>query len=111
MALARHLAVASSWYSRHAPQSRRPGMASATVLLAFVLIGLLDSLHYRALLPADARPDNGGFVFTLPQEGIEALLVKLIEAGHGISGLSIERPSLHDAFVQIVGRQALEAAR
>ena len=64
-----------------------------------------------ALLPADARPDNGGFVFTLPQEGIEALLVKLIEAGHGISGLSIERPSLHDAFVQIVGRQALEAAR
>ena len=28
----------------------RPGMASATVLLAFVLIGLLDSLHYRPRL-------------------------------------------------------------
>ncbi|MCG2577195.1 ABC transporter permease [Dechloromonas sp. XY25] len=28
----------------------RVGMASATVLLAFVLIGLLDSLHYRAAL-------------------------------------------------------------
>ncbi len=28
----------------------RPGMAAATVLLAFVLIGLLDSLHYRPAL-------------------------------------------------------------
>ncbi|MCA1937381.1 MAG: ABC transporter permease [Dechloromonas sp.] len=28
----------------------RPGMASATVLLAFVLVGLLDSLHYRPAL-------------------------------------------------------------
>ncbi len=28
----------------------RPGMASATVLLAFVLVGLLDSLHYRPRL-------------------------------------------------------------
>ncbi|OQW38590.1 MAG: ABC transporter ATP-binding protein [Proteobacteria bacterium SG_bin5] len=64
-----------------------------------------------ALLPPDARRDDGGYVFTMPQQGIEALLVKLIEAGHGISGLSIERPSLHDAFVQIVGRQALEQAR
>ncbi len=27
-------------------------MAAATVLAAFVLVGLLDSLHYRALLPA-----------------------------------------------------------
>lgn len=64
-----------------------------------------------ALLPADARHENGGYVFTMPQQGIEALLVKLIEAGHGISGLSIERPSLHDAFVEIVGRKALEAAQ
>lgn len=28
----------------------RPGMASATVLLAFVLVGLVDSLHYRPAL-------------------------------------------------------------
>ena len=28
----------------------RPGMAAATVLLAFVLVGLLDSLHYRPRL-------------------------------------------------------------
>ncbi len=30
--------------------SNRTAMASATVLLAFILIGLLDSLHYRAAL-------------------------------------------------------------
>ena len=32
----------------------RVGMASATVLLAFILIGLLDSLHYRVAL--DGKP-------------------------------------------------------
>lgn len=62
------------------------------------------------LLPADAVREGDGWRFTLPDEGIEALLVKLIDAGYGISGLSIERPSLHDVFVRIVGRQALEAA-
>jgi len=32
---------------------KRPaGMAAATVLLAFIAVGLLDSLHYRPLLPA-----------------------------------------------------------
>jgi ABC-2 type transport system ATP-binding protein len=62
------------------------------------------------LLPADAERENGGWRFKLPPEGIEDLLVRLIDAGHGISGLSIERPGLHDAFVRIVGEQALEAA-
>jgi ABC-2 type transport system ATP-binding protein len=28
----------------------------------------------------------------------------LIDAGYGISGLSIERPGLHEAFVRIVGQ-------
>jgi ABC-2 type transport system ATP-binding protein len=63
----------------------------------------------RALLPGDAESDGGeGWRFTLPSEGIEALLVRLIDAGYGISGLSIERPGLHDAFVRIVGKAALE---
>jgi len=61
-----------------------------------------------ALLPADAVPEGEGWAFAMPDAGIEALLVRLIEAGHGISGLSIERPGLHDAFVTIVGREALE---
>jgi ABC-2 type transport system ATP-binding protein len=63
-----------------------------------------------ALLPADAQAEGPGWRFTLPDGGIEALLVTLIEAGHGIAGLSIERPGLHEAFVEIVGRKALEDA-
>ena len=34
--------------------ANRVGMASATVLLAFILIGLLDSVHYR--LQLDGKP-------------------------------------------------------
>jgi ABC-2 type transport system ATP-binding protein len=64
-----------------------------------------------ALLPLDAkREGDKGWVFTQPKEGIEGVLVKLIDAGYGISGLSIEPARLHDAFVKIVGREALEAA-
>jgi len=61
----------------------------------------------KALLPPDAEREDGGWRFTLPEEGIETLLVRLIEAGYGIAGLSIERPSLHEAFVRIVGPEAL----
>ncbi|WP_294292779.1 ATP-binding cassette domain-containing protein [uncultured Sphingomonas sp.] len=64
----------------------------------------------RDLLPTDAQAEGKGWVFTLPQEGIEGVLVKLIDAGYGISGLSIEPARLHDAFVKIVGREALEQA-
>lgn len=60
-----------------------------------------------ALLPADAVSEGDGWRFPLPDEGIEGTLVKLIDAGYGISGLSIERPSLHDVFVRIVGAEAL----
>ncbi len=69
-----------------------------------------DAAGAGALLPTDAEREGEGWRFTMPSEGIEALLVKLIDAGHGISGLSIERPGLHDAFVRIVGQQALEDA-
>jgi ABC-2 type transport system ATP-binding protein len=64
----------------------------------------------RTLLPAGAEQDGDGWRFTLPDGGIEGILVRLIDAGYGISGLSIERPSLHDAFVRIVGKDALELA-
>jgi len=63
-----------------------------------------------ALLPADAVADDQTWRFELPPEGIEPLLVRLIDAGHGIAGLSIERPGLHDAFVRIVGRDAVKGA-
>ena len=61
----------------------------------------------RRILPADAVEEGDGWAFTVPEGGIGALLVKLIDAGYGISGLSIERPGLHEAFVRIVGPDAL----
>ncbi|MFM9852286.1 MAG: ABC transporter ATP-binding protein [Sphingomonadaceae bacterium] len=63
----------------------------------------------RALLPDGAEPAGEGWRFTVPHGGAEAIVTKLIDAGHGIAGLSIERPSLHDAFVRIVGDAKTEA--
>ncbi len=53
-------AIGFAVYTRNHPHLRAPwarvarsasGMAAATVLMAFVLVGLLDSLHYHAALP------------------------------------------------------------
>ena len=57
----------------------------------------------RALLPADAGQSGKVWRFTVPEGGAERLVMDLVKAGHGIAGLSIERPGLHDAFVRIVG--------
>ena len=64
-----------------------------------------------AILPADAVRAGEGWRFPLPREGVEGLLKRLIDAGHGISALSIERPGLHEAFVRIVGEAAAEGTR
>lgn len=51
IALARRNALARAAWARVGRS--RPGMAAATVLTFFVLIGLLDSLHYRPRLSGD----------------------------------------------------------
>lgn len=56
----------------------------------------------RALLPPDAAPVRDGYDFEVPAEGIEPVLARLIESGHGVAGLSIERPGLHEVFVKLV---------
>jgi ABC-2 type transport system ATP-binding protein len=56
----------------------------------------------RAWLPADAVPSRDGFDFEVPAEGIEPVLKRLIDSGHGVAGLSIERPGLHEVFVKLV---------
>ncbi len=57
-------AVGLALYTRARPHLRAPwsrvarspsGMAAATVLVPFVLIGLLDSLHYRAGIAVAGR--------------------------------------------------------
>ncbi len=55
-----------------------------------------------SLLPPDATRNGHGWRFTVPDGGPETLLMNLIQAGHGIAGLTMERPGLHDAFVRIV---------
>ncbi len=65
-----------------------------------------DGPDLGRLLPADAEREQDGWRFELPGEGVERLLERLIQAGHGISGLRIERPGLHEAFVRIVGEAA-----
>lgn len=54
------------------------------------------------LLPPDAVHDGKAWRFTVPDGGAETLLMSLISAGHGVAGLTMQRPGLHDAFVRIV---------
>ncbi len=55
-----------------------------------------------ALLPNEAVAQGEAWSFSLPDDGVEPLLARLLASGHGIAGLSIDRPGLHDAFVRIV---------
>jgi ABC-2 type transport system ATP-binding protein len=63
-----------------------------------------------ALLPPGAEPSAKGWRFTVPEGGAEKLLLSLINAGHGVAGLTMECPGLHDAFVRIVGAANLADA-
>ncbi len=63
---------------------------------------------WRAALPAGATSDDRVWHFELPSAGIEPLLRALIDGGAGIEELAIERPGLHDAFVQIAGEDAAQ---
>ena len=82
--------------------------ARATLKPRVHLVTRQKSGAWLNALPPDAAINNAedGWRFALPPEGIEPLLGQLIAAGAGIESLSIERPSLHDAFVAIVGPAA-----
>jgi ABC-2 type transport system ATP-binding protein len=67
-----------------------------------------DGAGIQALLPPDAERDGDGWRFIVPDSGVEDVLKRLIDGGFGISGLAMERPGLHDAFVRIVGPDALK---
>jgi ABC-2 type transport system ATP-binding protein len=55
-----------------------------------------------ACLPEGARLEGNAWRFTIAEGAADALLARLVSAGHGVAGLSIERPGLHEAFVHIV---------
>jgi ABC-2 type transport system ATP-binding protein len=66
------------------------------------LVPRADRDDVRGLLPADAMHVRDGYDFQVPPEGIEPILARLIETGHGVAGLSVERPGLHEVFVKLV---------
>jgi len=84
------------------------GEARAMLPMRALYTPTRDESGVAAHLPQDAEHVGDGWRFTVPDDGVERVLSTLIAAGHGISGLSIERPSLHDVFVKVVGRAALE---
>lgn len=61
-----------------------------------------DAGQVHALLPPGSEPEKGGYGFAVPAEGIEPILERLIQSGAGVASLSVERPTLHDAFVKLV---------
>lgn len=61
---------------------------------------------WRKALPGDAAMRDGLWQFELPTGGVEPLVKALVDGGAGIEELAIERPGLHDAFVQIAGEAA-----
>ena len=61
---------------------------------------------WRSAIPAGCDPVGRNWQFALPETGVEPLLRALIEGDAGILSLSIERPGLHDAFVEIAGEAA-----
>lgn len=67
-----------------------------------------DSPALLSLLPPEAVRDGKDYRFPVPEDGMETLLQTLLDSGHGIAGLSLERPGLHDAFVALVGAETVE---
>ncbi|MGL4314553.1 MAG: ABC transporter ATP-binding protein [Sphingomonas sp.] len=73
-----------------------------------------DDAAMRAELPTGATRHGDEWRFAVADDAVEPMLAKLVAAHHGVEGLSIERPGLHEAFVDIVGssvdeRQKAEA--
>jgi ABC-2 type transport system ATP-binding protein len=50
----------------------------------------------------DAQRRGDAWHFAIDDAGVEPLLARITASGHGVAGLSIARPGLHDAFVHIV---------
>ncbi|HEX7695450.1 MAG TPA: ATP-binding cassette domain-containing protein [Sphingomonas sp.] len=69
-----------------------------------------DGPDVASILPPEARHNGHDWVFPVADDGVEALLLRLTQSGYGVAGLSIERPGLHDAFVRIVGAEAIAQA-
>ncbi len=81
------ICIGGAWWAYRSPQlaaswrqvgASRSGVAAATVLVCFVLVALLDSVHYRERLPAQPGADAGATVqyAVEVQSALDALLSK-----------------------------------
>ncbi len=61
-----------------------------------------DAAAIAAILPPGAEPRGDAWQFPIADAEVEPLLARITASGHGVAGLSIVRPGLHDAFVHIV---------
>ena len=61
-----------------------------------------DPARIAATLPGTAERHGDAWHFAIEDAGVEPLLSRITASGHGVTGLSITRPALHDAFVHIV---------
>ena len=61
-----------------------------------------DAAGIAAILPATAERHGDAWHFAIEDADVEPLLSRITASGHGVTGLSITRPALHDAFVHIV---------
>jgi ABC-2 type transport system ATP-binding protein len=62
-----------------------------------------DDATMLAELPPGATRHGDEWRFAVADHSVEPLLARLVAAHHGVEGLAIERPGLHEAFVDIVG--------
>ena len=61
-----------------------------------------DPVAVAASLPAGAEHRGDAWHFAIEDGEVEPLLARITASGLGVTGLSISRPALHDAFVHIV---------
>ena len=61
-----------------------------------------DPAGIASILPSDAERRGDAWHFAIKDGEVEPLLSRITASGHGVTGLSISRPALHDAFVHIV---------
>jgi ABC-2 type transport system ATP-binding protein len=76
--------------------------ARALLPMQALLVPRTSGPDMLQFLPPGVTAAGDGFAFQVPDEGIEPVLTRLIQSGHGVATLSVERPPLHDVFVKLV---------
>ncbi|MEE4348856.1 MAG: ATP-binding cassette domain-containing protein [Pacificimonas sp.] len=82
---------------------------TGTVTEARSVLPAVVALTTERAIPPNLLPDgahqvpSGEWRFPVPDMGVEALLRRIIDSGAGLRDFTTERPTLHDAFVEMVG--------